>query len=274
VRGSLELEGTLVRYLLGELSGPERAEIERRLLTEDGFEDEIQAAVDDLLQAYLQGTLSGEERRKVEAHLLSSPYHRERLVLVKDMLAAADRVSASEAAPAVWSRRRSWALAAMLAVVVAGVIIFLLSARAPEAPRRAGSLPPVPTSSPLTPKPEPSTTASPDTSREASVLHLPPDANATVEVSIPGQSQALRVVVPLAASRPSFDAVLRNAAGREVWRVENLLRSKAERAIVFTIPAGVLAAADYTLFVQSEAMRDDEAPPRVKLEYRLRVRKP
>jgi hypothetical protein len=44
-------ERTIARYLLGELDEVERARVEERLFVEDGFEDEVRAARDELLQA-------------------------------------------------------------------------------------------------------------------------------------------------------------------------------------------------------------------------------
>ena len=270
-------DGRLVRFLLGDLHEAERAEVESQLLTEDGFEDELIAVRDELLEDYLQHALPAEERARVETHLLTAPNDRRRLAFIQDMLAASERVPIEDAfaregrsgarAPSAWP----WARAAVVTLALgAGVLAVLW--RFGESTSSPGRPPTVPVVSSSEGGTESPPVSSPERSKDASVaVRLPAKPTGVVAVSTPGGAQALRVVIPVAA-RSSFDAVLRASGGREVWRAEGLVRSKADHVIELAIPARILVAADYTLSVESELMRDPDAPARIKLEYRLRVR--
>jgi hypothetical protein len=271
-------DGRLVRFLLGDMHEAERAEVERQLLTEDGFEDELIAVRDEVLEDYLQHALPAEERARVETHLLTAPSHRRRLAFIQDMLAAAERVPIDDAfaregksgarAPSAWLCAR-----AAVATLALGAGVLAVLWRYGESASSAGRPPTVPVASSSQERRGSPQVSSPERSTEASaVVHLPEKPTGVVAVSTPGGAQTLRVVIPVAA-RSSFDAVLRASGGREVWRAEGLVRSKADHVIELAIPARILVAADYTLSVESELMRDPDAPARIELEYRLRVRR-
>ena len=276
----VEHERTLVRYLLGKVSEAERAEVEKRLLTEDGFEDELQAALDDVLQGYLKDALAPTDREHLEKQLQAIPHYRQRLTFMKDLLTTAGRVpqelpgdeKPAHAAPTSSSAWRLWAQVAAVLLALLGAILLLARQSAPTPPRSVASLPsPSPEVSPSLPQGSPVASSQPPPSSPA-VIRFPAAATAVVEAQAPAPTQALHVVIPVSAARPSFEAVVRTADGREVWRADGLVRSKRDQAVALTIPAGVLIAADYTLALESEAMRDPDAPPQIRLSYRLRLR--
>jgi hypothetical protein len=269
-------ESGILRFLLGEAQETERAEIERLLLTESGFEDELLAVRDELLEDYVLGALGPRDRERLEQHLLTIPLHRERLDAIRDMLSVAGRTGAADgivrrSAARGWGWR-PWAQAAVLAVLVvaAGVALHVARPRDPG-PTRASLAPmPTPSATPLAVESPPEALVA--ETREPRV-RLPEAPTASVDIPTPPNANVVRIVVPMAAARSSFSAVLREAPdGREVWRADELVRSKTEHTIELAIPARVLAAANYTLSIASERMRDPDAPPRITLEYRLRVR--
>jgi len=68
------------KYLLGNLENEDaRQDIERRLMTDDSFEEEISIYQDELIDDYLGGRLNREERGNFENHFLLSPDNREKL---------------------------------------------------------------------------------------------------------------------------------------------------------------------------------------------------
>lgn len=66
------------RFLLGELSDEgERRRVEERLLLDDEYFREVQAAEDDLIEEYLGGALAPGEREQFERHFMAAPEQRE-----------------------------------------------------------------------------------------------------------------------------------------------------------------------------------------------------
>lgn len=68
------------RYLLGDLADEEVWQnIERRLMTDDVFAEEMRICEDELIDDYLERRLTEQERTRFENHFLISPERRERL---------------------------------------------------------------------------------------------------------------------------------------------------------------------------------------------------
>lgn len=68
------------KYLLGNLENEDaRQDIERRLMTDDTFEEEISICEDELIDDYLDGRLNRQERSNFENHFLLSPDVRKNL---------------------------------------------------------------------------------------------------------------------------------------------------------------------------------------------------
>jgi len=61
----------LRQYLLGLLAESEREPVDRRILTDSEFYEELQATEDDLVDEYLSGKLTEQERRQFELHFAS-----------------------------------------------------------------------------------------------------------------------------------------------------------------------------------------------------------
>src|SRR5947199_3004380 len=78
---SPEIQGNIKKYLLGQLAGADLAEIERRLLTDDEFYEEVQIMEDELVDEYVNSELSADERRLFEKNFLADPESRHKLRL-------------------------------------------------------------------------------------------------------------------------------------------------------------------------------------------------
>src|SRR5947209_12320290 len=78
---SPEIQGNIKKYLLGQLGGADLAEIERRLLTDDEFYEEVQIMEDELVDEYVNAELSADERRLFEKNFLADPESRNKLRL-------------------------------------------------------------------------------------------------------------------------------------------------------------------------------------------------
>jgi anti-sigma-K factor RskA len=70
-------ENSIKQYLLGTLREDDREEVEKRLLTDEEYFQEVLSAEDNLIEDYLSGNLSNQERDKFEAYFMTVPEHRE-----------------------------------------------------------------------------------------------------------------------------------------------------------------------------------------------------
>ena len=74
-----DTQGRLKQYLLGQASEADREEIERDLLANDDFFEELLVAEDEVIDEYVNGRLSGLERGAFEEHFLATPDRHEKL---------------------------------------------------------------------------------------------------------------------------------------------------------------------------------------------------
>src|SRR2546427_2666569 len=96
---SPEIQGNIKKYLLGQLAGADLAEIERRILTDEEFYEEVQIMEDELVDEYVNSELSPDERRLFEKNFLADPESRNKLRLGRVLdrhLSAKPRQFASE----------------------------------------------------------------------------------------------------------------------------------------------------------------------------------
>ncbi|MEW6207533.1 MAG: CHAT domain-containing protein [Acidobacteriota bacterium] len=89
-----EDESLLRRYLLGELMGDERQEVEKRLLIDSHFFDRALLIEDDLIDQYARDELSRRDRKLFEREILSTPEGRERVMLVSGLIHRASKQAA------------------------------------------------------------------------------------------------------------------------------------------------------------------------------------
>lgn len=93
-------EAELIRYLLGEVSERERAQLEEVYFADDETFEQVLIAEEDLIDAYARGELSAEERTRFEKLLLASPRGRERVQFACVLVDAVSGARLAEAAPA------------------------------------------------------------------------------------------------------------------------------------------------------------------------------
>jgi hypothetical protein len=257
----------LVDYLLGRLPEAERGEIERRLFAEDDLNDELRATLDDLIHAYLAGALPADDRARFEAEVLASPGHRQRVAFMKDVLAAVDRLPASELnlpkGAAAGRPSRGWRLAAAVAVLALAALAWLLFHPQAPAPVRTVVQPPPPPIVQPAPSPQPSV-------ETATVQRVRLPAHGAVDIPLTEHTRTVRLEVPV-PQRPGFDAVIRTAAGAPAWRARGIPPPEPGHPLVLTVPATALGAGRYRLRVEAEALRGSAPAAAVVLEYELRV---
>jgi hypothetical protein len=264
-------ERKLIDYLLGAMPEGDRAELEDRLFADEALDEELLATTDDLIQEYLEGRLSEGDRRRFETHFLASPDHRDRLDWMKDLRLAIERAPEPVMAVSPWRRHGMIMLAAAAVLVVA----FALSRRVPHTggTQQAVHTPTpevtaVPTTNP-TPAPRPDSTPTPSKPSRVQTVRLARAVSpAPVDVALPPDAGTLRLEIAMSDESPSYDAMIRSADGRVVWRAEGLVPESAGAPLVLTVPSRVLMADAYALRVEGEVLREGQP---FTLEYRLRV---
>lgn len=78
----------LTRFLLGELSEEERAEVEARFLADNEFFEEVLSAEDALLDQYLLGQLTDEQRERADRLFRSSDRQRREALFTEELIVA------------------------------------------------------------------------------------------------------------------------------------------------------------------------------------------
>jgi len=84
-------EQMMTRYLLGELSESERADLERRYFADSTFFERLSQCESDLMDDYARGRLSPETRERFEKAYLADPERRARLRFSEALVAKLDR---------------------------------------------------------------------------------------------------------------------------------------------------------------------------------------
>ena len=92
-RADVEL---VTRYLLGELSEKQQAEIEERAFQDPDYTKFIQAVEVDLIDEYVRGGLSPRERRLFEERFFASAERRRRIEFAKALGAIGSEFDSEE----------------------------------------------------------------------------------------------------------------------------------------------------------------------------------
>src|SRR5262249_16151193 len=146
----------------------------------------------------------------------------------------------------------AWGPFALAASVLIALVIVLLVRTAGRAPQQAQAHPEAsvvpPTAPPATAPREPE--QAPRRDQERRVVRLPRKPVAPTDGAVAATTRTVRIEVRVDARPPSFEAVIRDAKGKEVWRGEDLPPPRSSEApLVVPVPAAVLVAGDYTLSV-------------------------
>ena len=78
------------RYLLGDLQEPEINELEIEVLRDNEAFDQLWEIENRLVDNYVRGRLSAADRERFEHHYQSSPIHRQRVAVARNLVAEAD----------------------------------------------------------------------------------------------------------------------------------------------------------------------------------------
>ncbi len=108
VSQALDNEEVMVRYLLGELSEEEGAQLEDEYFARDDFFEQLLAAEDDLIDSYVCGELSANKRARFEKHFLSTPRRRERVEFARGLIKSVARTGTPVAAPSFPATQESF----------------------------------------------------------------------------------------------------------------------------------------------------------------------
>jgi hypothetical protein len=92
------------------------------------------------------------------------------------------------------------------------------------------------------------------------------------ELTLSTAKASVRFEVAVDAHRASYDAVIKDSAGREIWRAPSLTQLRRDGLLVFDVPAKLLPEGGYVLSIRGEIRRADARSVPDEL-YTLRVRR-
>lgn len=269
-----------IRYLLGELSEDEQAELEERYVDDPRIFDEIARAESDLVDDYVRGKLAPEARERFERVYLAHSRRRDRLKFVEALLTRLDRAeTAIVAAPSagIESAWRTWldrmlrprpafGFAFAILLIASGVWLALEARRTRqeavqreaartnqerrdrEAEARASA--------------EKAGASQAATRRPPTVVVLALNAGAGARAVEPSSPTPLVIFAGISEVRlqlslppldyPSYRVILRSVGGAEIFRRGDLRAAAAGPTVVITldVPASAFESSDYTLTLQ------------------------
>lgn len=138
-----DVEGDLLRYLLGELSEKRRARLEEKVLADERLFERLLIVEDELIDAYVRGELVADRRSRFEARYLSTPERSARIDVARGLKAAADAarpidtsvIEAETSSPGIgW-----WTVLARTALPAAAAIALVVSLMTWRGPGPDGS---------------------------------------------------------------------------------------------------------------------------------------
>ncbi|HZS05678.1 MAG TPA: hypothetical protein VFD58_12640 [Blastocatellia bacterium] len=86
-------EDQIRRYLLGGLGEKEMAQLEKNMLADDDFFEQILIAENELIDDYVRGGLSSHDRESFGSHFLSSSERRQKLKFAESLYRHLDRAT-------------------------------------------------------------------------------------------------------------------------------------------------------------------------------------
>lgn len=260
----VEEQNILRQYLLGDLPAESRRSLEERLMTDEGFYEELLMAEDDLMDQYLDGTLTGLTREVFEGRFLAVSEGRRKLRFasaLREYVAAAEQPEPEpeEAGPVPPARGRllrllfperpalGWALAAALLMVAAAVLVTVRNLRGPEVAARV-----------YTAELRPGSVR--QSGDDMKRIAPPPDA-AVVRLELESSSEA----------GPGYRAVLLGDDGRTLLSRDGLETRERDGTLYvpFDVPAELLTRGDYR--VKLSRIAADGATPEDLASYSFRV---
>jgi hypothetical protein len=269
----IERERLLIRqYLLGELDEHEREQLERRVITNPDYKQQVLITEEDLLDEFVNGTLSPHELESFTRMYSSSPAQRRKVKIAQ----ALNRYALEHSPVVPQMAHRSWArslielfssknrfhqfsLAALILVLAVGsVLIYWLIAHMWSTDSYALRQLNQPNSEILQP------------SGSVVSVSLPPllfrGTGENQDITITKQTQTVQLRLPDPSSGTYwFQAVLKDSERAEVFRLEDLRARQIDQhfVLVLQIPARMLKAQDYELLISEKRADGSYEPPSI-----------
>lgn len=101
-----DTEDLLKRCLLGSLEPEEQERLEKELLNDNEYLEELSAAEDELIDSYVRGDLSEPERTRFEQHFLAASERRQKLSFAEALHRYVKVSALAEVQPATFSGQR------------------------------------------------------------------------------------------------------------------------------------------------------------------------
>ncbi len=128
-----ETERRIIRYVLGQLTGPELDEVEERLLADEAFFEQVEAVEAEVCDDYVAGRLSAADRSAFDARLAGNRDLQRRVAFARALAASAPQTTRM----ATWW----WAAAAALVLAAASGLWFSRDRTAPAPAIASGPAP-------------------------------------------------------------------------------------------------------------------------------------
>ena len=255
-----ETEPRILRYVLGQLTGPELDEVEDRLLADEAFFEQVEAVEAEVCDEYVAGRLSAAEQSAFAARLSDNPRLQRRVAFA--------RALAASARPATRMATWWWAAAAALIVATASVMWLARDRTAPPPVTASGPSPvAAPSPSPSTPAPaagQPGVTPAPTVL--ATITLFGPvvrDAAQMPVLSIPAGPGTVRVEVALLVGDvfPEYRTDITGRSGTSVFELGKLspTTSASGQSVVTDVPANRLPNGTYEITVYGVRSRNESA---------------
>ena len=251
-------QDVLERYLIGEVTDDERAEVEQGYFADDGLFDQLADLENDLVDAYVQGTLTAARRKAFEERFLTSSSGIARVEFAR---ALQERIAARSGRKA-WSLRQL-AVAASIAIVVLAAAGWVTLSQRRQPPPIAQSRPPAAPQQhtiPTTPVQAQTQTAPVRQTKAAAALVtvlLTPGGTRESEAAAPlvlrPAPQLVRVELVLEDDRfDSYAAELQDVEGSVLWKEQSLRAAAAPsgRTVAVSVPAKLLPPGDYVVVLK------------------------
>ncbi len=265
----------LVRYLLGNVSEPERERLEEEYFLNDEMCEALEAVEDELIDSYVCGRLSQSQREQFDKYFLDYPTKHERVEFAKIFMDAAKREEAVTAPMRAVEQPNSWwqsvgsyllgrrtaarlaFAAAWLAVAMVATFLGLQTQRLrwerTEFQQQIHQL----------------------QQQEAKMEQQVPDvfmlpashlargagsSNPSHGLAISATSSSVILLLDLERDEFShYDAILQSAEGKQIWHVERLRSQPIKNghiAIAFYLPSQLLNRGDYNILLFGRSAND------------------
>jgi Putative zinc-finger len=258
LNSSTDFRKRLPRYLLGELSPEEIAEIDEKYLGDDSFADALEESRHDLLDRLVAGELSANERSRVEKLLAQMPQYEGALRVARALHARQGGSRTTERKVRTRVRRPFWIWAAATVVLSLATLAVFVKRHSnlisPQTLRTSGTMPAPSTVSP--------THRQGAEDELAFVVLLSPEvsrgADGPESVAIPGAARYVefQIVLPASNEKTRYETRVSADSKKEPLIISDLEAKSLglQRYLEFRAPADSLPPGRYSVHVFAQTM--------------------